>query len=156
MLSWSQLRHGFQLGVEGGLVAVLDPKVRRWFLKTLTVLVASMVCLYVVVRLLVHGPLAFIRLLNCVSWHIFGHDYLATRQALLNAGESVDWALGNLPLTGVLLVHTVYPKPFDAMFMTVVQTQSPEYYTALVNWPHKAPLWTMLKHHAQRTWKRVR
>ncbi|KAJ1653715.1 hypothetical protein IWQ61_006219 [Dispira simplex] len=156
MLSWSQIQYGFQLGLEGGQLAVREPKVRRWFGKALVTLVVTMVVLHFLARVLIHVPLFLLRGVNATVALFAAYDSERVHQWLLDAGASVNWALQTLPLTGVLLVRSLYSKPFDAMFMTMVQTQSAEYYQALVNWPHRASFWTALKHHFQRTWRRVK
>ncbi|KAJ1960173.1 hypothetical protein IWQ62_004329 [Dispira parvispora] len=156
MLSWSQIQHGFQLGLEGGQLAVREPKVRRWFGKALVTLVVTMVILHFLARVLIHVPLFLLRGANTTVASFATYDSEGVHQWLLDAEASVNWALQTLPLTGVLLVRSLYSKPFDAMFMTMVQTQSAEYYQALVNWPHRAPFWTVLKHHFLRTWRRMK
>ncbi|KAJ1983911.1 hypothetical protein H4R33_004583 [Dimargaris cristalligena] len=156
MLSWSQIRYGMQLGFEGGLLAVSEPKIRRWFVRTSAILVVTMLILQFLAQLLIHGPLAFLRALNWLTSSFAPYDAQRVHRTLLDARGSIDWALQTMPLTGVLLVRSVYAQPFDDMFMTVIRTHAPAYYTALVQWPHKTQWWPLVQHHVQRTWKRVK
>ncbi|KAJ1918855.1 hypothetical protein IWQ60_007390 [Tieghemiomyces parasiticus] len=157
MLSWSQIKYGCQLGLEGGLYAVSEPKIRKYFMRTSAILIAGMLVLHLLVQLLIHGPLTVLRLVNWTAGTLVAnYDYESVHQRLLDARQSVDWALRTFPLMGVLLVRTVYPRPFDRMFMTVIATQNPTYHQALSQWPHRTPFWPLLQHHLQRTWKRVR